>query len=153
MIKAAHIFCLTHGLTRSWRNGDAQCCQLSNIADTFSNFFPPQKAHKPYLVSENRRYCRARSCFPSTRTHLSLSPSVCSVSVQRAHTHISLSRSLHLLSFCSVHGREEQCLIQLNTDIIVTYSSVCPPSHQSSLSSHARICRHLSLNQAHLHLI
>ncbi len=32
-------FCLTHGTTRSWRNADAQCCQLSNIADTFSNFF------------------------------------------------------------------------------------------------------------------
>ncbi len=28
-INAARIFCLTHGPTRSWRNGDAQCGQLS----------------------------------------------------------------------------------------------------------------------------
>ncbi len=52
-INAARIFCLTRGPTRSWRNGDAQCCQLSNIADPFSNF-PFKKALKPYLVSENR---------------------------------------------------------------------------------------------------
>ncbi len=87
-----HVFCLTRGPTRSWRNGDAHCCQLINIADPFSDFFPLKKAPKPYLVSENRRYCLAskRSCFPSTRTHLSLSLSlclslcICSVSVQRA---------------------------------------------------------------------
>ncbi len=53
-INAARIFCLTRGPTRSWRNGDAQCCQLSNIADAFKNFFPFKKALKPYLVSENR---------------------------------------------------------------------------------------------------
>ncbi len=70
-----------------------------------------------------------------THTHISLSLRICSVSVQQAHTHTSLSLSasaqflfsrrththlslsLHLLSFCSVRGREEQSLIQLNTDI------------------------------------
>ncbi len=45
----------------------------------------------------------------------SLSLCICSVSVQRMHT--SLSLSLHQLSFCSARGREEQSLIQLNTDI------------------------------------
>ncbi len=85
--------------------------------------FPYKKAPKPYLVSENHRSCRARSCFPSTRTHislslllsaqflfstrthlsLSLSPRVCSVSVQRTRTHLSLSLSLSLSpSVCSV---------------------------------------------------
>ncbi len=86
---------------------------------------PPKKAPKPCLVSEKRRYCRGsvRSCFPSTRTHLSLSlcvwPSVQFLfsththiflslcvwpSVQflfRAHTNISLSLSLSLC-ICSV---------------------------------------------------
>ncbi len=33
--------------TRSWRNGDAQCCQLSNIADPFSDVFPFKIAPKP----------------------------------------------------------------------------------------------------------
>ncbi len=33
---------------------------VSNIAEPFSDFFPFKKAPKPYLVSENRRYCRAR---------------------------------------------------------------------------------------------
>ncbi len=68
------IFCLTRGPTRSWRNGYAQCCQLSNIADPFSNFFPLKKAPKPCLDSENRQYCHAcvRSCCPSVHTPLSL---------------------------------------------------------------------------------
>ncbi len=81
---------MTRGSTRSWRNGDAQCCQLSNSADPFSDFFPFKKPSKPNLVSENRRYGRARSCSPSARTHL------------------SLSLSVRLLSFCSASGREEQ---------------------------------------------
>ncbi len=40
---------------------------VSNIAEPFSNFFPFKKAPKPYLVSENRRHCRARASCPSTR--------------------------------------------------------------------------------------
>ncbi len=43
VINTACIF-LTRGPTCSWRNGDAQCCQLSNIADPFSDFFPPKKS-------------------------------------------------------------------------------------------------------------
>ncbi len=95
------IFCLTRGPTRSWRNGDAQCCQVSNIADPFSDFFPFKKAPKSYLVSENRWYCRtsARSCFPSAHTHISLSLSlcVCSVSVQRAADKCSALIQLNLV--------------------------------------------------------
>ncbi len=66
-------------------------------------------------------------------THISPSRCICSVSVQHAHTHLSLSASaqflfstrthtslsLHLLSFCSVRGREEQSLIQLNRYYVV----------------------------------
>ncbi len=63
------IFCLTRGLACRWRNGDPLCCHHSNIADPFSDFFPFKKTPKPYLVSENCRYCHTsvRSCFPSTR--------------------------------------------------------------------------------------
>ncbi len=70
------IFCLTRYPTRSGRKVDARCCQLSNIADPFSDFFPFKKAPKPYFVSENLRYCRARACCLSV-TALSLSLSVC----------------------------------------------------------------------------
>ncbi len=68
---------MTRDLIHSWRNGDAQCCQLSDIADPFSDFFPFKKAPKPYFVSENRRYCHvsARSCCTSTCAHTSLSAS------------------------------------------------------------------------------
>ncbi len=80
----------------SWRKGDAQCCELSNIADTFSEFFPLKKAPKPYLVSENRRYycwVNARSCFPSMRAHTSLFLSLHLLSFCSACAHISLSLS------------------------------------------------------------
>ncbi len=72
---------------------------ISAVQTPLATFFHSKKHPKSYLVSENRRYCCARSCFPSARTHT------------------SLSLSLHLLSFCSARGREEQSLIQLNTDI------------------------------------
>ncbi len=106
------IFCLTRGPTRSCRNGDAQCCKLSNSADPFSNFFPFKKASKPYLVLIAGTAAWGLA-FPA-RAHtslslslsLSLSPSVCSVSVQHAHTHLSLS--LHLLSFCSARTHIER---------------------------------------------
>ncbi len=42
IINAARIFCLTCGPTSIWRTGDAQCCQLNNSADPFSNFFSLQ---------------------------------------------------------------------------------------------------------------
>ncbi len=52
-IYTVHTFFLTRGPTRSWRNGDAQCCQLSNIADVFINFFPSKKhlAKKQVLLA------------------------------------------------------------------------------------------------------
>ncbi len=37
------IFCLTRGPTHSWINRDAQCCQLSNIADPVSEFSNKKK--------------------------------------------------------------------------------------------------------------
>ncbi len=109
MINAACILCLTCGPTHSWRNGDAQCCQLSNIADP-----------KPYLVSENRRSCCPSPCALS----LSLSPT-------HTHTHtlslslsfslslfLPLSLSLSLRLLCLARGREEQGF-RLNTDIML----------------------------------
>ncbi len=78
---------------------EMQCCQLSNIVDPFSDFVPFKNASKPYLVSENRRYCRARSCFPSTCTPLSLFTSA-QVSVQRT-------------------AERSSALFQLNTDIML----------------------------------
>ncbi len=67
-------------------------CQLSNFADPFSNFFLLKKASKPYLVSENRP--------------VQLSERVVLLS-QRVHSHLSLSRSLRLLSSLS---RELRCI-------------------------------------------
>ncbi len=68
-INAAQIFSLTRGPTRSWRNGDAQCCQLSNIADLF--FFPSKSAQT--LIS----LCKSPVLLPavllSQRAHISLS--------------------------------------------------------------------------------
>ncbi len=96
-INAARIFCLTSGPTRSWRNGAAQCYQLSNISDPFRNFFPFKKVPKPYFVSENRRYCLSLSLSLS----LSLCICSCSVSVQEAE--------------------RSSALIQLNTDIMLFF--------------------------------
>ncbi len=109
----------TRGPTHSLRNGDAQCCQLSNSADPFSDLFPFKKAPKPLLVSENRRYCRTSLAFPacalnfislSLSLYLYLSPSVCSVSVHHAHTHISLA-----LCICSVLFSARQRRAELNS--------------------------------------
>ncbi len=58
---------------------------LATLQTPLATFFPSKC---PNLVSENHRYCRARSCSPSARTNLSL--------------------SLHLLIFSSAIGREEQ---------------------------------------------
>ncbi len=79
------------------RNGEMEMDSVANLAalqTPLAAFFRFKKAPKPYLVFENRGYCRtsARSCFPSAHTHTSL----------------SLFLSLHLLSFCSARGREEQ---------------------------------------------
>ncbi len=98
---------------RSWRNGDAQCCQLSNIADPFSNFFPFKKVSKPYLVSENR------PVLLSEREVL-LS--------QHAQTHVSLSHSLsasaQFLFSARQPAEKSSALIQLNTDIILLASLI-----------------------------
>ncbi len=116
------------------------------------------------LLTWLSEYCRAsaRSCFPSMRTHsvsvqqahthLCLSPRLLSFGSARTHTsfslsasaqflfsertHISLSLSLslHLLRFCSVRGREEQSLIQLNTDIMLLASLIL---HASIAKNHS----------------
>ncbi len=112
-INAAHIFCLTHGPTRSWKNGDAQCCQLSNIADPFSNLFPFKKTPKPYLVSENRPVLP-----PERKVLLS----------QRSHTHhslyCSLSASAQFLFSAWQPAEKGSTLIQLNTYIILLPSLI-----------------------------
>ncbi len=84
---------LTRGPTRSWRNGGAQCCQLSNIADPFRDLFPFKKAPKP-------------SFWRSLHTESPVLPREVLLS-QRAHTP-PLSLSLRLLSFSLASGRDEQ---------------------------------------------
>ncbi len=105
--------------------GEKEMHSVANVATLqtpLATFFPSKKASKPYLDSKNLWYCRARSCFPSTCTHLSLSPRllsfcsacahthtplsihICSVSVQRVHTHTHLSLSTSaqfLFSVCT----------------------------------------------------
>ncbi len=75
-INAARIFCLTHGPSRSWRNGDAQCCQLSSIADPFSYFFPFEKVPKPFHFWKSPVLLHERQVLLSQRTHTILSLSV-----------------------------------------------------------------------------
>ncbi len=76
--------------------GEIEMHSVANIATLQTPlviFFPSKKAPK---------LCRASYCCPSAHTPLSLC--VCSVSVQRVHTSLSLS----MLSFGSARGREEQ---------------------------------------------
>ncbi len=97
---------------------------LATLQTPLATFFPSKK--RPNLVSENRRYCRARSCSPSARTHL------------------SLSLSLHLLSFCSARGREEQ-----------RFNSVKHRYYVASLILHASIAEIISqlLSLSYVYLI
>ncbi len=75
---------------------------LATLQTRLAIFFPSKK--RPNLVSETRQYrASARSCSPSTRTHLSLSLSLCVCSVQRAHTPLSLSLSLCVCSVQRAH--------------------------------------------------
>ncbi len=100
---------------------------LATLQTPLVTFFPLKKVAKPYLVSGNHRYCRAsaRSCFPArAHTSLSLSLFICLLSFCSARTHTSLSRSVCLLSFGSARSREEQSLIQLNTDIMLIASLI-----------------------------
>ncbi len=53
-INAARIFFLTRGPTHSWRNGDARCCQLSNIADPLVTF-SLQKSTQTWLFSPSEK--------------------------------------------------------------------------------------------------
>ncbi len=106
---------MTRGSTCSWRNGDAQCCQLSNSADPFSDFFPFKKTSKPNLVSEIRQYGEV---LLSQRAHKPLS--------------LSLSLSVRLLSFCSASGREEQRFNSVKHSLLHRY-------YVASLILHASI--------------
>ncbi len=86
---------------------------LATLQTPLATFFPPKK--HPNLISENHRYCASvRSCAPSARTHLTL----------------SLSLSLRLFSFCTAHGREEQC-----------FNSVKHRYYVASLILHASIAK------------
>ncbi len=91
--------------------GEMEMHSVANLAtlQTPLAIFFPSKKH-PNLVSENHRYCAsARSCSPSTLTHLSISLSLSLHLLSfspSARTHLSLS--LRLLSFCTARGREEQ---------------------------------------------
>ncbi len=83
-------------------------CQLSNIADPFSDLFPFKKAPKPSFW-ESLVLPHEREVLLSQRTHTPLSQSFCVCSVQRAHTSLSLSLFLSLsLRLLSARQREEQ---------------------------------------------
>ncbi len=107
---------------------------LGNIADPFSDFFPQKSAQTLFSLQESPGTCRAsaRSCFPSTRTHLSLS--LYSVSIQHTHTHLSLSLSPHLLSFCSAHAHTH---LPLSLRLL----SFCSARAHTSLSASAQFQR------------
>ncbi len=100
VINAAPIFSLTRGPTRSWRNGDAQICQLSNIADPFSDTFPLKKsAQTLFSLRESPVLTQECEVMLSQHAHtpLSLSPCLLSFCSARAHTSLSLSASAQFL--------------------------------------------------------
>ncbi len=147
-IDAARIFCLTRGPTRSWSNGDAQCCQLSNIADPFSDFFSLQKKHRN-LVSENHWYCRAsaRSCSPSAHTHTSLSLSLCASALFSTRTPLSLSPLS--LSLCASALFSTRTPLSLSLSLSLCVSALFSGAHLSLSLSVRLLCSaraHLSLS-------
>ncbi len=89
--------------------GDAQCCQHSNIADPFSDFFSLQKKQPNFA---------AQGIAVPARTHLSLSASA--QFLFSACTPLSLSLSLSLCSVSVQRAADKSsALIQLNTDIML----------------------------------
>ncbi len=83
--------------------------------------FYSARAHTSFSLSLRLFSLYSARAHTSLSFSLSLSPRICSVSISaRAYTSLSLSA---LLSFCSAHGREEQSLIQLNTDIVACFSN------------------------------
>ncbi len=114
-INAAHVFCLTRGPNRSWRNGDAQGCQLSNIADPFGGIFPFKKSPKAlFSLWESPVLPREQEVLLSQHAHtsLSLSLSLCAsaqflfsvLTPLSRSLSLSLSLSVRLLSFCSARS-------------------------------------------------
>ncbi len=97
LINAARIFCLTRGLARSWRNGDAQCCQLCNIADPFRDFFLLQKSAQTLFRFWESLVLptQARGLALSARAHTSLS--LCVSSVKRATAEVQRSQLNNIL--------------------------------------------------------
>ncbi len=119
-----HIFCLTCGLTRSWRNGDAQCCQLSNIVDPFFNFSLKKSAQAIFSLWESPVLLHEHEVLLSQHAHtplsLSLSLSVCLLSFcsARAHTSLFLSTSAQFLFSVRTH-------ISLSLSALLSFCSVC----------------------------
>ncbi len=81
---------------------EMQCCQFSNSADPFSDFFSLQKsAQTLFSFRESPALSRARG-----------------LAVSGVRTPLSLSLSLCLYLLCSARCRDEQHF-QLNTDIML----------------------------------
>ncbi len=86
-INATHIFCLTRGPspTHSWRNGDARCCQLSNIADPLVTFLPSKKCPNLTFFSPSKKQSlRIAGTATWAQVLAPLTLSLCVSSVQRA---------------------------------------------------------------------
>ncbi len=104
MINIAHIFCLTRGPTRSWRNGDAKCCQLSDFADPFSAPPPPPPFKK---VHSNKSLDFAQTLFSFWYSPVQLRKVKVEVLLsQRAHLSLSLSLSLSLCASALFSARQ-----------------------------------------------
>ncbi len=157
VINAAPIFSLTRGPTCSWRNGDAQICQLSNIADPFSVSFPLKKSaqtlfslrESPVLTQECEVMLSQHAHTPlslslsasaqflfSTRTHISLSLCICSVSVQHAHTHLSLSLSASAQFLFSVRQRRAELNSVKHRYYVACFSNCTCKYSQNTVCGH-----------------
>ncbi len=104
---------------------EMQCCQLSDFADPFSDFFSIQKSIQALFSLRIAQYCRlsARSCFHSARTH--------------THTSLSFSASVQFLFSAQQPAKKSSALIQLNIDIILLASLILHDASRAEITAQA----------------
>ncbi len=123
---------------------------LATLQTALATFFLKESTQTLFRLRESPVLPREREVLLSQHTHtplsLSLSPSICSVSVQHEHTHLSISLALSvcLLSFCSARAHTSLYL----SPRLLNFCSACACTHTSlslTLCS-ARAHTHLSLS-------
>ncbi len=111
---------------------------LATLQTALATFFLKESTQPLFRLRESPVLPREREVLLSQHTHtsLSLSPSICSVSVQHEHTHLSISLALSvcLLSFCSARAHTSPSLsasaqflfsVRMHTHLSLSLLSTC----------------------------